>query len=122
MYFRIILIKAKPNPLQHSDVIQLDQFLCTGIVHKASLCSIWEHMEEPLDNGALVMLASTKRPRQAKLGVATTMLGHTHTHTLCFYVCCGFEVVCTCDMPTGVYKIILYALLTEFEGIVHLLS
>ena len=47
---------------------QLDQILCAGIVHNASLWSIWEHMEEPLDNGALVMLASTKRPRQAQTG------------------------------------------------------
>lgn len=47
---------------------QLDQILCAGIVHNASLCCIWEHMEELLDNGALVMLGSTKRPRQAKKG------------------------------------------------------
>lgn len=47
---------------------QFDQILCAGIVHKASLRWIWEHMEKPRDNGALVPLASTKRPRQAQTG------------------------------------------------------
>lgn len=92
--------------LQHSHVRQLDQILCAGIVHKASLCCVWEHMEELQDNGALVMLASTKRPRQAKAGGADYHAGvggvfvcveERERHCVCFCVCCGFEIVCTCD-------------------------
>lgn len=80
--------------LQHSHVRQLDQILCAGIVHKASLCCVWEHMEELQDNGALVMLASTKRPRQAKAGGADYHAGGggvcvcgRERETLCVFLC-----------------------------------
>lgn len=56
---------------------QLDPILCAGFVQNAPLWRKWEHMEELQDNGALVMLGSTKRPRQTQTrgwGLLTTMV------------------------------------------------
>lgn len=61
-------VSVRAHVLKLSYSGQLDSTLCVGIVDKASMWCVWGHMEKLLDNGALVLLASTKRPRQAQTG------------------------------------------------------
>lgn len=55
---------------------QLVQILRARFVRSASPLCVQGHMDELWDNGALVMLGSTKRPRKAQTGLSH----HAYVH------------------------------------------